>query len=205
MRQITAPQILCFMCLLSLICVLGVGSSYIFLGTLPLGDFRGVSLLLGGVVFVYLWAFVVYRAFLHVMPLEEGEIAPGSRAEFAAQVDTLFYLLLFYSLIRTHFVPVPVMRLVYLALGARLGSNTYSAGAILDPPLTDIGANCIIGHDAVLFSHGIEGSSFSLSRIRIGDDVTIGAAAVVRWAAAMPAAKTARLPGSASITEMRTP
>ena len=27
---------------------------------------------------------------------------------------------------------------VYLALGARLGANTYSAGALLDPPLTVI-------------------------------------------------------------------
>ena len=57
--------------------------------------------------------------------------------------------------------------------------NTYSAGAILDPPLTFVGANTIIGHDAALFSHAIEGSHFSLNAIRIGDNVTIGATAVI--------------------------
>ena len=117
--------------------------------------------------------------FLKAMPLAEGELEPGSRAEFAAQVNILFYLLLFNSLIRTHFLPVPLMRLVYLALGARLGPNTYSAGTLLDPPLTEFGANCIIGHDAVLYAHAIEGSRFALARIRIGDGVTIGAMAVV--------------------------
>ena len=178
-REISAGQVLAFAAMLLAIIVLGVGTTALLLGSLPLGDFRGVALCLAGIVFVYLWAFLVYRLFLAVMPLQEGDLAEGSRGEFVAQVDTLFYLVLFYTLIRTHFVPVPLMRLVYLALGARLGRNTYSAGAILDPPLTRIGANCIIGHDAVLFSHAIEGRQMSLSAIRIGDNVTIGAAAVV--------------------------
>ena len=74
---------------------------------------------------------------------------------------------------------MPLFRLIYLALGARLGRNTYSAGVILDPPLTRVGNNCIIGHDAVLFSHAIEGRRLSLSAIRIGNEVTIGATAVI--------------------------
>lgn len=71
------------------------------------------------------------------------------------------------------------MRMIYLALGARLGAETYSAGTILDPPLTEVGARSIIGHDAVLFSHVVEGAALSLAPIRIGDDVTIGAKAVI--------------------------
>jgi acetyltransferase-like isoleucine patch superfamily enzyme len=71
------------------------------------------------------------------------------------------------------------MRLVYQALGARLGANTYSAGALLDPPLTRIGSNTIIGHDAVIFAHVIEGARLELKRVVIGDTVTIGATAVV--------------------------
>ena len=47
------------------------------------------------------------------------------------------------------------------------------------PALANIGANCIIGHDAVLFSHAIEGRHFALARIRAGDNVTIGATAVI--------------------------
>lgn len=179
MRKISISQIVFFMFLLLVIITLGVGTTYGLLGALPLGDFRGVVLVTAGVGFVYLWAMAIYRAFLRVMPLREGELANGSREEFAAQVNILFYLFLFNSLIRTHFLPVPIMRLVYLALGARLGANTYSAGVLLDPPLTEFGDNCIIGHDAVLYSHAIEGARFSLARIRVGSHVTIGATAVV--------------------------
>src|SRR6185369_6807735 len=155
------------------------GSTYALLHAVPLGDFRGVVLTLAAVVFVYLHAFWVYRLVLATVPLPHGEIAPGSRGEFAANLNILFYLLLFNTLIRTHFLPVPLLRLVYLALGAKLGSNTYSAGVILDPPLTILGDNCIVGHDAVLFSHAIEGGRLALSPIRIGDNVTIGATAVI--------------------------
>jgi acetyltransferase-like isoleucine patch superfamily enzyme len=179
MRKITPQQISLFFLMFGLILVLGVGTAYGLVSKLPLGDFRGVTVFIGAVVFIYLWAFAIYRLFLHFMPLKEGDLAEGSREEFAAQVNNLFYLMLFNSLIRTHFLPTPLMRLVYLALGARMGDNTYSVGAILDPPLTEFGANCIIGHDAVLFCHAIEGRHFALSRIRVGDNVTIGATAVI--------------------------
>lgn len=179
MRKITLPQITLFFLLFGTILVLGVTTAYGLLGALPLGDFRGVAVVGGAVVLIYLYAFAMYRLFLHFMPLVEGYLAEGSREEFAAQVNILFYLMLFNSLIRTHFLPVPLMRLIYQALGSRMGANTYSAGTLLDPPLTEFGANCIIGHDAVLFCHAIEGRRFTLSRIRVGDNVTIGATAVV--------------------------
>ena len=179
MRKITGQQITLFFAMLGTILLLGIGTAYALLGAIALGDFRGVTVVAGAVVFCYLYAFVVYRLFLHFLPLQEGYLAEGSRAEFAAQVNILFYLMLFNSLIRTHFLPVPLMRLVYQALGTRMGANTYSAGTLLDPPLTELGANCIIGHDAVLFCHAIEGRHFALSRIRVGDNVTIGATAVI--------------------------
>lgn len=179
MRKITVAQITLFFLLFSNILVLGIVTAYALLGELPLGDFRGITLVAGAVLFIYLYAFAVYRLFLHFLPLLEGELLEGSRGELTAQVNILFYLMLFNSLIRTHFLPVPLMRLVYIALGARLGKNTYSAGVLLDPPLTQLGANCIIGHDAVLFCHAIEGRHFALARIRVGDNVTIGATAVI--------------------------
>jgi len=179
MRKISFGQILFFQVLLFTAVALGVLTTWLLLGALSLGDFRGVTLTVGAVVFIYIYAILIYRLFLRVLPLREGDIPEGSREEFTAQVNILFYLLLFNSLIRTHFLPVPLMRLVYLALGARLGENTYSAGTILDPPLTYIGDNSIVGHDAVLFSHAIEGQNFSLNAIRIGNNVTVGATAVI--------------------------
>ena len=179
MRPITPFQITVFSILFSLILAAGIAGGWLLVGSLALGDFRGIAVIAAVVVCTYLSAFAVYRIFLRFFPLREGEIVAGSREEFAAQVNILFYLLLFNSLIRTHFLPVPLLRLVYLALGARLGRNTYSSGALLDPPLTIAGDNCIIGHDAVLFAHAIEGSRFSLAPVRLGNDVTIGAHAVV--------------------------
>lgn len=179
MRAIGASQIAFFLVLLGLIFFLGVASSNAMVGPLPLGEFRALALLAAAVVLTYLYAFLIYRLFLLCLPLREGVAAPGSRAEFVANVNILFYLMLFNSLIRTHFIPVPLLRLVYLALGARLGGNTYSAGVLLDPPLTRIGANSIVGHGAVIFAHVIEGERLELKSVRIGAGVTIGAMAVV--------------------------
>lgn len=179
MRTIRPGQVAVFLCLLALILLLAVATTALALGDLPLGDFRGVALVGAALLLVYLYAFLVYRGFLLALPLREGEVAEHSRHELVANVNILFYLLLFNSLIRTHFLPVPLQRLVYLALGARLGANTYSAGALLDPPLTRIGSNTIIGHDAVIFAHVIEGSRLELKAVDIGNTVTIGAHAVV--------------------------
>ena len=179
MRKISLQQILYFQVLLWFAVGCGIFTAWLLLAGLPLGDFRGIVLCVGGIIFIYLYAFLVYRIFLHYRPLHEGYLVEGSAEEFTAQVNILFYLLVFNSLVRTHFLPIPLMRLVYLALGAKLGENTYSAGTILDPPLTIVGSNTIIGHDAALFSHAIEGSHFSLNTIRIGNNVTIGAMAVI--------------------------
>ncbi|KQN77780.1 transferase [Duganella sp. Leaf61] len=178
MRAIPSHHVVVFLCLLCASLALAVTSAA-GLALLPLGDFRGVLVVLAGVLLLYLYAFVVYRLFLRLLPLREGDVAPGSQHELIANVNMLFYLLLFNSLVRSHVVPVPLMRLVYLALGARLGTNTYSAGALLDPPLTRIGSNTIIGHDAVIFAHVIEGERLELKAVVIGNTVTIGATAVI--------------------------
>ena len=179
MRKITTGQISVFVTLFTLALTHGSLTAWLLLGKIPLGDFRGIALIIAAIVCIYLYAFLLYRLFLHFRPLKQGEIAEGSQEEFAAEVHFLFYLILFNSLITTHFLPIPLRRLIYLALGARLGKNTYSAGAILDPVLTHIGDNSIIGHDAVLFAHAIEGQQLSLASIQIGDNVTIGAKAII--------------------------
>lgn len=179
MRKITPGPIMMFFSLLALALALGLGTNYLVLGWLPLGDFRGIALVAGAILLIYVYAIVIYRLFLRYRPIKEGYIAEGSREEFTYHVYVLFYLLLFYPLTRNHLLPTPLMRLVYLALGARLGDNTYSAGVILDPPLTEIGANTIVGHDAVLFSHAIEGHHLSHAMIRIGSNATVGAKAII--------------------------
>lgn len=114
-----------------------------------------------------------------MFPLPVGEIAEGSRGEFVYHVYLLFFLILFYPVIRSGFVPVPVMRLFYQALGARLGANTYSSGLLLDPPFIQLGSNCIVGQYAMLVPHVIEGRKLAHYPIVAGDNVTIGAGATV--------------------------
>jgi hypothetical protein len=179
MRKITAGQIGFFTLLLSLIIGLALVSTNLLARRDWLGDFYGVIYVMLLVTLVYSWAFVIYRLFLRVYPLQEGYIEPGSRAEFTAQVNILFYLMLFNSLIRTEFLPVPVKTLVYAFLGTKIGSNSFSPGTILDPPLTELGDNTIIGHAATLYSHAIEGHHFSLERIVLGNNVTVGAHAII--------------------------
>jgi hypothetical protein len=179
MRKITASQIGFFLVLLSLIILLAVTSDGLLVRKEWLGDFYAIFYVLLLVILIYAWAFVVYRLFLHVLPLQEGYIEPGSRAEFVTQVYFLFYLMLFNTLIRTDFLPIPLKTLVYSLLGAKFGVNSFSPGTILDPPLTVVGDNTIIGHAATLYSHAIEGHHFALDRIVLGNNVTVGAHAVI--------------------------
>ena len=179
MRKITAGQISFFLILLSLIILMAVASTHLLARKEWLGDFYAVIYIIALLVLIYCWAFVVYRLFLRMCPLQEGYIEPGSRGEFVAQVNALFYLILFNTLISTGFLPIPIRTMVYSFLGAKIGSNSFSPGTILDPPLTEIGDNTIIGHAATLYSHAIEGSHFALHRIVLGNNVTVGAHAII--------------------------
>ena len=178
-RKITSLQVLAFLALFSCAAGAAFGTAWLFDGVTRLGDFRGVVLVGVGAVALYAWAVVVFRCFLRLFPLHEGEIPQGSQQEFVYHVYVLFFLVLFYSIMRSGFVPAPLMRVFYLALGAKLGPNTYSQGIIHDPPFVEIGANSVVGQSALIVPHVIEGSRLAHYPIRIGDNVTIGASAVV--------------------------
>jgi acetyltransferase-like isoleucine patch superfamily enzyme len=132
-----------------------------------------------GILFLYLFAIFFHRLFLRFFPLKEGYIVPGSSQEFIYHVYLLCYLVLFYQLIRPKIIPVPLLKIVYLMLGAKLGKNTFCSGTILDPIFTQAGNNTIIGEDSCLFAHAIEGEHLSHKAILLGDRVTIGAKSIV--------------------------
>ena len=180
MRKIGAAAILVFLLLASGVLMLALGSAWLAARAIPLpGNFSGVAVSAAAIFLLYLYGILVHRIFLLLMPLREGNIGAGSRQEFVYQVYVLFYLIFFNSLLRSGIIPIPVMRVVYLLLGARLGKNTYSSGMILDPLFVSIGANSIVGEAALLVPHVIEGGTLGLYRIAIGDNVTIGAHAVI--------------------------
>lgn len=180
MRKIRPSSIVVFLSMLALVLLLALASAWCGVGGIPgLGDFRGVAVSAAAVLLIYLYGMLIFRLFLRAMPLHEGNIDPGSRQEFIYQVYVLFYLILFNSLIRGGIIPIPIMRLIYLALGARLGANTYSSGIIYDPSFVTMGANSVVGETALLVPHVIEGDALGHYFITIGDHVTIGAHAVV--------------------------
>ena len=179
MRKIQPSQILVFVLLFSMACALAWGTNRLALDALPLGEYRAIAKVAGFVILLYAWALALFRLFITWFPLPVGEIAEGSRGEFVYHVYLLFFLILFYPVIRSGFVPVPLMRLFYQALGAKLGANTYSSGLLLDPPFVELGSNCIVGQYALIVPHVIEGSKLAHYPIKVGDNVTIGAGATV--------------------------
>jgi acetyltransferase-like isoleucine patch superfamily enzyme len=66
------------------------------------------------------------------------------------------------------------------AFGAKIGKNTIVGnGRLFNPERTIIGDNCFFGYDAILSGHVYEGRSLYLKTVRLGNNVTIGANAVI--------------------------
>lgn len=179
MRKINIWQVAVFAILLTITITTGIASSLTLASMMPLGGYHEIFVVFNAVLMVYLFALLVFRLFLGVFPLKEGEIPENSQQEFVYHVYLLFYLILFYPVLRSGFVPVPIMRLVYLGLGAKLGDNTYSSGIILDAQFVEIGSNSIVGQYALLVPHVIEGKKLAHYPIIMGNNVTIGAGATV--------------------------
>lgn len=174
MRKINLSSIVVFCTLLCLSCVLSFKVSERFVGFLELRD---SNLVFQGLVFVlllYVLNILFYRIFLMMWPVKVGWVDHGGIQEMRYNIYVLYYLILFNALLPTFRWPVPLMRLIYLGLGAHLGPNTYSAGVILDPPLVQIGSNTILGFDSLICPHSVEGRDIYFSPIFIGDNVTVG-------------------------------
>lgn len=180
MRKISNVQMAVFLSLFALILLFGVSTAFLLFGSIPLGEFKGILLTIAMVFTTYCFAVMFYRLiFLKFMPLRTGEIKEESHDEFVYHIYLMFLLILFYPIMRSGFFPVPFMRLFYLALGAKLGENTYSAGIIYDPFFVQVGNNTLIGQSALLIPHVIEGGKLAHYPIVLGNNVTIGAHSVI--------------------------
>jgi acetyltransferase-like isoleucine patch superfamily enzyme len=130
-------------------------------------------------VSTYIFSMISYRSFLFFFPLESGYIAKNSKQEFTFNVYILYYLLLFYPIIRSNILPVPMIRLAYQVLGAKLGDNVWPTNTLYDPIFISIGANTIVGNDTALIPHVMEGDKLGHFPILVGKNVTIGRGATV--------------------------
>jgi acetyltransferase-like isoleucine patch superfamily enzyme len=69
----------------------------------------------------------------------------------------------------------------YRLVGMKIGKNTLVGGTIMDPCLTEIGDNCTMGLYAVIYCHihDYEKEKLTLSGIKIGNNVVIGAGVII--------------------------
>lgn len=142
-------------------------------------DFRGVVAIVSVILLFYVLSLGVFRLIQHLMPVPAGEIPCGSQAEKRVFLYLLHYLMVFNPLIFSRTMPVPMMRLLLGALGAKIGNNSYSSGIVMDAQFVEMGHDSIIGNSAMLIPHVIEGEKMAFHPIRIGNRVTIGARAII--------------------------
>ncbi|MCM2278593.1 MAG: acyltransferase [Oligoflexia bacterium] len=151
-----------------------------FVGALPLpGDFRGLILVFTFVAVFLALLVLVYRGFLVLFPIPVGEIAVGSREERNWMVYSCFWLFFFNPLLSPLWIPVPLTRLVYLALGCKVGPGSYFAGPILDSHFVTVGSGTLTGARSLLVPHEQEGLRLAHYPIRLGDRVTVGAGTII--------------------------
>ncbi len=178
-RKISGGAIALFSLLLAGPVVAGCAGAWLVATRLPLGPFAGVAGLLAGYIVFFCATVLVYRVFFALRPLPEGAIEADAPEAFVCDIYFLFYLLVFYPVTFCRSIPLPILRVVYLMLGAKLGKNTYCSGVIMDPLLVEAGDNTLIGLDAFVSGHAIEGDRLVLKKTRVGSRVTVGTNVVV--------------------------
>ena len=69
----------------------------------------------------------------------------------------------------------------YKMLGMKIGKNSLVGGTIMDPCLTEFGDNCTMGLYAVIYGHihDYEKGTILIDKIKIGNNVVIGAGAFI--------------------------
>lgn len=179
MRSITPLQICIFFLLvgLDLAVALSLLTGIYAITNTHLG-FTFFSIL--GFAFLFYFSFLVrFNFLLKRFPFKSGEIKHNSSDEFRYHIYLLHYLLFIHPIIRSSLLPVPVLKIVYILLGAQMGKNTFTSGIIFDPQFVRIGCNTLLGQGTLLTPHAIEGSKLSHYEIHIGDNVTVGAHAII--------------------------
>ena len=142
-------------------------------------DFRGVLMLASAFVAFYFFTIILFRLQQRIAPIQRGNIQPGSAEENTAFVYMLHYILLFNPLIFSRLLPYPVLGILLRALGAKIGKNSFCSGLMMDPQFVQVGNDSLVGNDAMLIAHVIEGDVLAYEPIVIGDNVTIGARAII--------------------------
>ena len=176
MRIMRFPEILTAFLILALVLSASTMSAGFLYGRMDFfGEFR---VIVCGVAWLFLnlvYALLVMRGFLRMFPLPTGVINLHSREEYIYHVYLLTRMFFFDPYTRSNIVPVPFLRAIYRAMGAKIDTGTYPAGYITDPLFTRLGKQVTIGHNSTLTAHEISGNKLLHDFIDIEDGATVGA------------------------------
>ncbi|WP_052314685.1 acyltransferase [Desulfobacter postgatei] len=78
-----------------------------------------------------------------------------------------------------YIIPVLLRAPVYRLLGARIGKGVLIAGKIVEPQMVTLGNYSLCGEMSLLMAHAIMGDKVVLKKITIGDNVSVGAHAII--------------------------
>ncbi|TFG06632.1 hypothetical protein EU522_01440 [Candidatus Thorarchaeota archaeon] len=142
------------------------------------------------IVFLPTLAFFCYGIFLallalafrlsrRVIPfLEDGYYSIESEAWLLYEFYEVYYIVFpYFAWFFSVFFDVKPRHIWF---GAKIGNNTVVGnGRLFNPERTIIGDNCFFGYDAIMSGHVYEDDRLYLKTVRIGNNVTVGANAVI--------------------------
>lgn len=176
MRIMRWPEILTSVLVLILVLSASTMSVRFLYGPMDfLGEFRAIIFALVWLFLNLVYTLLFMRGFLRLFPLPTGPINLHSREEYIYHVYLLVRMLFFDPYTRSNILPLPLVRIVYKAMGAKIDTGTYPAGFITDPLFTRLGKQVTIGHNSTLTAHEISGNKLLHDFIDIEDGATVGA------------------------------
>ncbi|MGY5872556.1 MAG: DapH/DapD/GlmU-related protein [Candidatus Thorarchaeota archaeon] len=110
--------------------------------------------------------------------LEDGYYSSDSEAWLLYEYFEIYYVLFpYFAGFFTVFLDTKPR---HQAFGCKIGKNTVVGnGRLFNPERTIIGDNCFFGYDAILSGHVYESGRLYLKTVKLGNNVTVGANAVV--------------------------
>ncbi len=174
MRKIKPFEILLFFIPLLLTLFLSGLVTHYLSRLIPWADYRGAFILCSFLTFCQIFAITFYRIYITIIPLPIGEIKHDSKEEVIYHMHLLFHLIFFHPIMASNILPISLMRFYSIALGAKLGDNSFSGGLLADSIFITMGSNCLVGHGSVLTPHQIENEKLAHYPITLGNNITIG-------------------------------
>ncbi len=116
---------------------------------------------------------VFYRILLYYYPITGGIKRVGMKNQTGYEVYCMLMLFIL-PLIVTEFLPIPLLRVLYSVLGAKIGRGSFGGAILYDPALTEIGSNTVFSAKAVLCPHEGHADTGFFQKIKIGNKVTLG-------------------------------